>query len=161
MENQVPGAKHADIQSQNFFRIRFFCDIGGDHNHTDDMAAHYDAGRTRKMDLYVDGFYRRRLRGISGAPGKQIHIAIWSRDVKNMPNKKLVKELKAKIEALIIAIPKELEAYEHYINLANEYEDPASKEMFIFLSRQELAHKDMLERILMDLQERLEKAMRE
>ena len=76
-----------------------------------------------------------------------------------MPDKKLIKDLKSKIEALVIAIPKELAAYEFYVDLAAKYDDQASKEMFIFLSRQELAHKDALERILNDLQAKLEKAM--
>ncbi len=76
-----------------------------------------------------------------------------------MPDKKLINDLKSKIEALVIAIPKELAAYEFYVDLASKYEDQASREMFIFLSRQELAHKDALERILSDLQAKLEKAM--
>lgn len=76
-----------------------------------------------------------------------------------MPDKKLINDLKAKIEALVIAIPKELAAYEFYMDLSTKYEDDASREMFIFLSKQELAHRDALERILGDLQARLEKAM--
>lgn len=76
-----------------------------------------------------------------------------------MPDKKLINDLKAKIEALVIAIPKELAAYEFYVDLASKYEDEASREMFIFLSRQELAHRDALERLLNDLQAKLEKAM--
>ena len=78
-----------------------------------------------------------------------------------MPDKKLINDLKAKIEALVIAIPKELAAYEFYVDHASKYEDQASREMFIFLSKQELAHKDTLERILNDLQAKLEKAMLE
>lgn len=76
-----------------------------------------------------------------------------------MPDKKLINDLKAKIEALVIAIPKELAAYEFYVDLASKYDDQASKEMFIFLSKQEMAHKEMLERIFSDLQAKLEKAM--
>lgn len=78
-----------------------------------------------------------------------------------MPDKKLVNDLKSKIEALVIAIPKELAAYEFYVDLAAKYEDEASREMFIFLSKQELAHKDLLEKILNDLQAKLEKALLE
>lgn len=78
-----------------------------------------------------------------------------------MPDKKLINDIKSKIEALVIAIPKELAAYEFYVDLASKYEDQASREMFIFLSKQELAHKDALERILNDLQAKLEKAMLE
>ncbi|MBI5815192.1 MAG: rubrerythrin [Nitrospinae bacterium] len=76
-----------------------------------------------------------------------------------MPDKKKVNDLKAKIEALVIAIPKELSAYEFYVDLAAKYEDTASKEMFIFLAKQELAHRDALERLLADLQTKLEKEL--
>ena len=45
-----------------------------------------------------------------------------------------------KIEALIIAIPKELEAYEFYNDLVEKYETETSREMFFFLVKQELPH---------------------
>lgn len=73
-----------------------------------------------------------------------------------MADKKLVKDLKTKIEALVIAIPRELDAYEYYIDLAERYDDQTSKEMFMFLAKQELYHKDMLERMLNELQQKLE-----
>ncbi|MBI4665376.1 MAG: hypothetical protein HY751_03075 [Nitrospinae bacterium] len=76
-----------------------------------------------------------------------------------MSDKKLINELKAKIEALVIAIPKELSAYEFYVDLAAKYEDQASKEMFLFLAKQELSHRDTLERLLADLQAKLEQAL--
>lgn len=76
-----------------------------------------------------------------------------------MPDKKLINDFKAKIEALVIAIPKEQAAYEFYMDLASKYEDQASKEMFLFLAKQEASHKDMLERILGDLEGKLEKTM--
>jgi len=76
-----------------------------------------------------------------------------------MSDRKLIKDLKAKIEAIVIAIPRELEAYEYYVDLAGKYEDQASREMFLFLAKQELAHKDALERILNDLQSKLEDAI--
>lgn len=78
-----------------------------------------------------------------------------------MHNKKLIGDLKAKIEALVIAIPKEQEAYEFYMELASKYDDEASKEMFLFLAKQEMSHKDLLERILNDLDGKLGKAMLE
>lgn len=72
-----------------------------------------------------------------------------------MPERHRIKDLKAKIEALIIAIPRELEAYEYYMDMAERYEDEASREMFVFLAKQELSHRDVLERILSDLQREL------
>jgi len=76
-----------------------------------------------------------------------------------MTDRKLTKEIKTKIEALVIAIPRELEAYEFYLNLAEEYEDKASREMFMFLAQQELSHKEKLEEILADMESKLEKIM--
>ena len=76
-----------------------------------------------------------------------------------MADKKLINNLKAKIEALVIAIPKELDAYEYYMDMAAQYDDPASKEMFVYLAKQELGHRDALEKILANLQEKLEKEL--
>jgi rubrerythrin len=39
------------------------------------------------------------------------------------------------------------------------YDDAASKEMFIFLAKQELMHRDHLERILNELQNKLEEEL--
>jgi len=75
-----------------------------------------------------------------------------------MPDKKLIKGLKAKIEAIVIAIPREIEAHEYYMEMAAQYEDRASREMFEFLAKQEMAHRDSLEKILIDLEKQLEKA---
>ncbi len=76
-----------------------------------------------------------------------------------MPREK-VRALKKKIEAVIIAIPRELEAYEFYLNLAEKSEDSSSKEMFMFLAKQELMHRDHLERILNDFQNQLEEELK-
>ena len=67
-----------------------------------------------------------------------------------------MRDIERKIEALIIAIPKELEAYEYYMELADEYPDQASKDMFKFLAEQELQHKNALEGLLNDLEKKLE-----
>ncbi|MBF0169665.1 MAG: hypothetical protein HQK87_01025 [Nitrospinae bacterium] len=75
-----------------------------------------------------------------------------------MPDRNRIKDLKAKIEALIIAIPRELEAYEYYMEMAERYEDESSREMFIFLAKQELSHRDVLEKILNDLERALAEA---
>ncbi len=65
------------------------------------------------------------------------------------------KDLLRKIEALVIAIPRETESYDFYMKLADEYPDQASKEMFRFLAQQEQRHQEALERILADLEQKL------
>ncbi len=76
-----------------------------------------------------------------------------------MRDKKLTKNLKARIEALVIAIAKETASHEYYIELMKGCKDEASQEMFRFLLKQELEHKETLEKMLADLQEQLERAM--
>jgi rubrerythrin len=65
------------------------------------------------------------------------------------------RELERKIEALVIAIPRETEAYEFYMELSREYDDAASKEMFVFLANQEELHRQKLEKLLARLEEQL------
>ena len=65
------------------------------------------------------------------------------------------KALERKIEALVIAIPREAESYDFYMQLAREYSDPASKEMFTLLAEQEKKHQKTLQGILADLEEQL------
>ena len=73
-------------------------------------------------------------------------------------SKELIKNLESKIEALVIAIPREQDAYEFYLELSEEYEDKASKEMFAYLAKQEMQHKKNLENILRGLEVQLEEA---
>lgn len=75
-----------------------------------------------------------------------------------MTDKAHIRELESKIEALIIAIPREVEAYDFYMAMAERYTDDSSREMFVFLAKQELSHRDMLEKILSDLQRELAEA---
>lgn len=72
-----------------------------------------------------------------------------------------IKDLEAKIEVLVIAIPKEEEAFEFYTELKNQYEDQAAKEMFDYLAKQEIQHKRNLEGILKNLEDKLEKVKEE
>jgi len=65
------------------------------------------------------------------------------------------RDLENKIEALVIAIPKEKEAHDFYMNLHDEYTDVSSKEMFLFLADQELKHQKRLENLLADLEKKL------
>lgn len=66
------------------------------------------------------------------------------------------KELERKIEAVLIAIPREIDAREYYLELEKQYEDESSKEMFSFLAKQEEQHRIALERILSELEKKLE-----
>jgi len=63
--------------------------------------------------------------------------------------------LENKIEALVIAIPKEKEAHDFYMNLHEEYTDISSKEMFLFLANQETKHQKRLENLLAELEQKL------
>ena len=76
-------------------------------------------------------------------------------------SKAKIKDLLSKIEALVIAIPREQEAYEFYTDLIALYEDQASREMFEYLAKQELHHKAKLESILKRLEGELEEARKE
>jgi len=71
--------------------------------------------------------------------------------------KERIREIKLKIEALIIAIPNEENAYDNYREMAEAYNDKPSKEMFTFLAEEELMHKRKLELLL----EKLENELRE
>lgn len=68
------------------------------------------------------------------------------------------KDLERKIEALVIAIPREAESYDFYMQLAREYSDQASKEMFTLLAEQEKKHEKTLKAILADLEGKLAKS---
>lgn len=72
-----------------------------------------------------------------------------------MTSKRERKDLERKIEALIIAIPREAESYDFYMQLAHEYSDQASKEMFTLLAEQEKKHQRTLEAILAGLEGQL------
>lgn len=71
-----------------------------------------------------------------------------------MPSQKR-KDIENKIEALVIAIPKEKEAHDFYMTLHEEYTDASSKEMFLFLAQQETKHQERLEQLLADLEQQL------
>jgi len=77
-----------------------------------------------------------------------------------MGDKKKIKDLRRKIEALVMAIPRELESYDFYMEAASGYEEAISRDMFVFLAKQELAHKESLETLLFDLQAQLEEEMK-
>ncbi len=70
-------------------------------------------------------------------------------------HRKECRELERKIEVLVIAIPREAAAYDFYMELSEQYDDTASKEMFVYLANQEDKHRQKLERLLADLEEKL------
>ncbi|GMT41792.1 MAG: hypothetical protein IEMM0002_0203 [bacterium] len=72
-------------------------------------------------------------------------------------HKKERKELARKIEALIIAVPRESAAYDYYMELADQFDDPSSKDMFVFLAKQEKMHREKLEELITKLEEKLQK----
>jgi len=72
-----------------------------------------------------------------------------------------IRDLESKIEALIMAIPREEEAYEFYMGLHNEYEEDSPKDMFLFLANQERKHKESLEELLAKLEMKLSELKRQ
>lgn len=65
------------------------------------------------------------------------------------------RDLENKIEALCIAIPRESAAYDYYMELADQYKDVTSRDMFLFLARQEKMHRERLEGLMAELEEKL------
>lgn len=56
-----------------------------------------------------------------------------------------IRELEERLEALIIAIPKEESAYHFYVDLANTTTHEGARKMFLKLAEQELNHRHTLE----------------
>lgn len=69
--------------------------------------------------------------------------------------KKRIKEIEERIEAMIIAIPKEEASYNFYISLANSTIHEGAKRMFVELASLELEHKRKLEWFIEELQNEL------
>ena len=68
-----------------------------------------------------------------------------------------IMELEERMEALIIAIPKEDAAYHFYRDLANSTKHEGTRKMFLILADQELDHKHNLEKFVAEIQKELEK----
>jgi rubrerythrin len=66
-----------------------------------------------------------------------------------------ITELEERLEALIIAVPKEEAAYHFYLDLANTSKHEGTREMFFKLAEQELDHKSNLEKLVEDIQKEL------
>jgi rubrerythrin len=68
-----------------------------------------------------------------------------------------IRELEERLEALIIAVPKEEAAYHFYLDLANSTKHEGTRKMFIKLAEQELDHKRNLETFVEEIQKELSK----
>jgi rubrerythrin len=77
------------------------------------------------------------------------------KEIKRIEEK--IKELERKKEALIIAIPKEESSHQFYQALANSTEKGGTKEMFIMLANLEVDHKQILEKMIKEMQESIDK----
>ena len=69
--------------------------------------------------------------------------------------KEQIKELEERMEALIIAVPKEEAAYHFYLDLAHSTQHEGTRRMFLKLADQELEHKHNLEGFVAEIQEEL------
>lgn len=69
--------------------------------------------------------------------------------------KKRIKEIEERIEAMVIAIPKEEASYNFYTNLAGSTVHEGARKMFFELARLELEHKRKLEWFIEELQNEL------
>jgi len=72
-----------------------------------------------------------------------------------MGHNESLRELEEELEALVIAIPKEEAAYQFYLNLANSTIRKGARKMFLLLAEQEIAHKNTLEKMVLDIQREL------
>jgi rubrerythrin len=71
--------------------------------------------------------------------------------------KEQIKELEERMEALIIAVPKEEAAYHFYLDLAHTTQHEGTRKMFLKLADQELEHKHNLETFVEEIQQELTK----
>jgi len=66
--------------------------------------------------------------------------------------KVLIRELEERLEALVIAIPKEIAAHQFYLDLAQSTKHEGTRKMFLQLADQELGHKRSLEKVVEETQ---------
>jgi rubrerythrin len=67
-----------------------------------------------------------------------------------------IKELQELIEIVLIAIPREIEAYNYYMNAYNRAVSETSRRMFLYLAEQEKMHEAKLKTQLAELKAELE-----
>lgn len=68
-----------------------------------------------------------------------------------------IRELEERLEALIIAIPKEEAAYHFYLDLANRTSHEGTRKMFLQLAEQELGHRHNLEKFTEEITQEMER----
>jgi len=71
--------------------------------------------------------------------------------------KKAIKELEERLEALVIAVPKEEAAYLFYLELARDTKHEGARKMFMQLADQENDHKNSLKKVVEDIQKEIER----
>jgi rubrerythrin len=74
--------------------------------------------------------------------------------MKRKPDER-IRELEERLEAMVIAVPKEESAYRFYKDLADSTEHGGTRRMFLELAEQELEHKRKLEKFSEELREEL------
>jgi hypothetical protein len=70
--------------------------------------------------------------------------------------KERIRDLQTMIEAVVLAIPREIAAYEFYAGLVSKSRSEAARAMFTYLAEQERLHEAKLKSILSDLKSQLE-----
>ncbi len=69
--------------------------------------------------------------------------------------KQRIKALEEMIEIVLLAIPREISAYEFYLNAAGKSTTDSSRDLFVTLANQEKGHEAELKKILGDLKSEL------
>ncbi len=69
--------------------------------------------------------------------------------------KEKIRELEERLEAMIIAVPKEEAAYHFYLDLAHATQNEGTRKMFLKLADQELDHKHNLENLIAEIKKEL------
>ena len=73
-----------------------------------------------------------------------------SKEIKNS-----IKSLEEMIQVVLLAIPREIQAYEFYMSAAKKSPNDSSRELFICLAEQEKGHEASLKKILDELKTEL------
>ncbi|MFH0975249.1 MAG: ferritin family protein [Spirochaetota bacterium] len=102
------------------------------------------AGEEQKHKLTLEGFLKKAPEKIHFSASKDYKVA------DTLPTPPLTIDLKP-LDALIIAIKKELEAMQMYTQLANASADEGQKKIFAELVSMERGHKSKLEDIYTDM----------
>ncbi len=68
---------------------------------------------------------------------------------------KKIRELEQRLDALVIAIPKEEASYHFYTELAEKADSEGARLMFTELAQQEIIHRERLEKYLKDLEKEI------